>query len=102
MLQECREPAECYGQISMERGSSRTRVLVYERKSAHVMAANPAGLLPGQGSDEEHLDMTILDEALPSISVRCVECSALYPLIEAGRPMERLSGQLRGVPGQVL
>src|SRR5947208_2303293 len=80
----------------MEHGLSRTRVVVYERKSAHVMATKPAGLQPEQGWNEE--DMTLPTEALSSISLRCVECSALYPVIEAGRPGEASSGQLHGSP----
>src|SRR5207237_843015 len=46
-------------------------------------------LVSGQGGGRI---MTLPGEVLPSISVRCVECSALYPVIEAGRSGGPLSG----------
>ena len=52
-----------------------------------AMAINSTGLLPGQGANEGNnhsLDATVL-EALSTIALRCVECSALYPAIEAGQ-----------------
>lgn len=55
-----------------------------------VMAINSTGLQPDQGADGEHnrslapLPSDVV-EALSSVSLRCVECSALYPGIEAGR-----------------
>src|SRR5436305_6203517 len=94
MREECRGLVESYGQIRTERGLSRTRVVVYERKSAHVMATNPVGLQPGQGWNEE--SMTFPAEALSTVSLRCVECSALYPVIEAGRPGGASSGRSQG------
>jgi len=54
------------------------------------MAINSAGLQPGQGAGEgnNHLNSILPSEVvdvLSSISLRCVECSALYPAIEAGQ-----------------
>ncbi|QBD82096.1 threonine synthase [Ktedonosporobacter rubrisoli] len=54
------------------------------------MAINSAGLQPDQESGEgkKRLNTTLSSEvveALSSTSLRCVECSALYPTIEAGR-----------------
>ncbi len=55
-----------------------------------VMAINSTGLQPGQGAGGEHncslapLPSDVA-KALSSVSLRCVECSALYPGIEAGR-----------------
>ena len=52
------------------------------------MSINSTGLQPDLGSNEEHnssphVTSDVLD-ALASVSLRCVECSALYPAIEAG------------------
>jgi threonine synthase len=44
--------------------------------------------------------MAFPGETLPPISLRCVECSALYPVIEAERPGEALSGRPQGIPLQ--
>ena len=60
------------------------------------MAINPAGLLPEPGANEERVDMTFPDETLPPISLRCVECSALYPMIEAERPGRPQGASLMG------
>jgi threonine synthase len=62
------------------------------------MVTNPAGLQPGQGLNEEDVDMTLPTEALSSISLRCLECSALYPVIEAERPGRASSGGAQGSP----
>lgn len=54
------------------------------------MAINSTGLQPGREANEgnnsskEHLAAEVLD-ALSLVSLRCVECSQLYPAIEAGR-----------------
>src|SRR2546421_6944523 len=54
------------------------------------MAINSTGLQPDRGAGDEHnrslapLPSDVV-EALSSVSLRCVECSALYPGIEAGR-----------------
>jgi len=56
------------------------------------MAINSTGPLPGPGADEgknsthTNLSSSNVMTALSSISLRCVECSALYPAIEAGQP----------------
>ncbi len=60
------------------------------------MAINPAGLRPGQGWNEER--MTFPTAVLSIISLRCVECSALYPVIEAEHPGGASSGQSQGSP----
>ncbi len=54
------------------------------------MAINSTGLQPGQGSGEENnRSHTLLSSdvvaALSAVSLRCVECSALYPALEAGQ-----------------
>jgi threonine synthase len=56
-----------------------------------VMAINSTGLLPGQGAgDEHHRSASTLQssatEALSALSLRCVECSTLYPALETGQP----------------
>src|SRR5579885_3293927 len=54
------------------------------------MAINSTGLQPDQGANEGNnslkgqLASEVLD-ALSLISLRCVECSQLYPALEAGR-----------------
>src|SRR5690348_14100674 len=54
------------------------------------MAINSTGLQPGRGANEGNhsskgqLASEVLD-ALSQVSLRCVECSQLYPAIEAGR-----------------
>jgi threonine synthase len=55
------------------------------------MAINSTGPLPGPGAGEgknsSHLNLSSdVITALSAISLRCVECSALYPSIEAGQP----------------
>jgi len=56
------------------------------------MAINSTGPLPGPEADEgknsthTNLSSGNVMTALSSISLRCVECSALYPAIEAGQP----------------
>src|SRR6266516_4349878 len=56
------------------------------------MAINSTGLQPGQGAGEENnrsqLAPTVA-AALSAVSLRCVECSALYPALEAGQPRYR-------------
>ncbi len=55
------------------------------------MAINSTGLQPGQGAGEGNnrsqapLPSEVVD-VLSSTSLRCVECSALYPGIEVGQP----------------
>lgn len=56
-----------------------------------VMAINSAGLPPSQGAGEgnNRFATTLssdVTEVLSSLTLRCVECSALYPSIEAGQP----------------
>ncbi|GAC1359233.1 MAG: hypothetical protein NVS2B12_10830 [Ktedonobacteraceae bacterium] len=52
------------------------------------MAINSTGLQPGQGAGEgpnrSHPSADVVD-ALSTTFLRCVECSALYPAIEAGQ-----------------
>lgn len=53
------------------------------------MAINFAGLLPDPGSGGGKNKFSLPPEAIESlhtVSLRCVECSALYPAIEPGRP----------------
>ena len=56
-----------------------------------VMAINSTGLQPGHEAGDEHnrsqasLAPDVV-EALSPVSLRCVECSALYPAIEVGQP----------------
>ncbi len=54
------------------------------------MAINSTGLQPGQGSGEENnrshtLFSSDVVAALSAVSLRCVECLALYPALEAGQ-----------------
>lgn len=55
------------------------------------MAINSTGLQPGHEAGDEHnrsqasLAPDVV-EALSPVSLRCVECSALYPAIEVGQP----------------
>jgi threonine synthase len=55
------------------------------------MAINSTGLRPGQGAGEGNnrsnapLPVDVL-EALSTTSLRCVECSAVYPAVVAGQP----------------
>jgi threonine synthase len=70
------------------------------------MATNSAGLQPGQGAGEGHNQLNSVlpsevADVLSSISLRCVECSALYPAIEAGRSAS-LSPRYRCECGGVL
>ncbi len=56
-----------------------------------VMATNSAGLLPDQGAgDDAHRSSSSLPpdvvQALSALALRCVECDALYPALETGRP----------------
>ena len=56
-----------------------------------VMAINFTGPLPGPGAGEgKNSSHSILSSdaiaALSAVSLRCVECSALYPALEAGQP----------------
>lgn len=69
------------------------------------MAINSAGLQPDQGAGEgnNHLNSILpsdVADVLSSISLRCVECSALYPAIEAGQ--SALSPRYRCECGGVL
>ncbi len=58
------------------------------------MAINSTGLQPDQGAGEEnnrshpHLS-SAATPALSAVALRCVECSALYPALEAGQPRYR-------------
>jgi threonine synthase len=56
-----------------------------------VMAINSTGLQPGRGADDDqHRPYASISsdvvEALSSTTLRCVECSAIYPAIESGQP----------------
>src|SRR6266581_8757341 len=72
----------------MERGCLMQRAIANERKSALEMVINSTGRQPGQGAGErdnrlqKSLPHDVVDE-LSAISLRCVECSALYPVIES-------------------
>src|SRR5579884_386775 len=90
----------------MARESWILRVAVYERMSALAMAINSAGLQPGPGAGEgnSHLNSILpsdVADVLSSISLRCVECLALYPAIEAGQSAS-LSPRYRCECGGVL
>ena len=55
------------------------------------MAINSTGLQPGQGAGEENNSPSLpissdVTAALSAVSLRCVECSTLYPALEAGHP----------------
>jgi threonine synthase len=56
------------------------------------MAINSTGLLPGQGAGDGDnranlpLSQDVV-EALSTVSLRCVECSAVYPAVTAGLPV---------------
>jgi threonine synthase len=56
------------------------------------MAINSTGHLPGRGAGEEdnhsHL-APVVEAALSAVSLRCVECSALYSAQESGQPRYR-------------
>ena len=59
------------------------------------MSINSTGLQTDLGSNEEHnssqhVASDVID-ALSSVSLRCVECSALYPAIEAGHSASSIS-----------
>src|SRR2546421_2982660 len=81
--------------IRMVRGYCVHRVVAYERKLVRVMAINSAGPRPGPEADDSSTNSTphlssvlpsVVVEALAPLSLRCVECSALYPALEIGRP----------------
>ena len=53
----------------------------------HVMAINSTGLQPGQGEGPERSRPSLSTDVVDALSrtfLRCVECSTLYPAIEAG------------------
>ncbi len=53
-----------------------------------VMAINSTGLQPGQGEGPDRSRPSLSADAVDALSVtflRCVECSTLYPAIEAGQ-----------------
>ena len=54
----------------------------------HAMAINSTGLHPGQGEDPNRSRPSLSADVVDALSVtflRCVECSTLYPAIEAGQ-----------------
>ncbi len=55
------------------------------------MAINSTGLQPGQGAGEQNNSSALpissdVTAALSAVSLRCVECSTLYPALEPGHP----------------
>jgi threonine synthase len=54
-----------------------------------AMAINSTGLLPGQGEGNNRSNSSLphdVVEALSTTTLRCVDCSAVYPAVAAGQP----------------